>query len=201
MEEDEATVLVNKPGDGGAEFGIHVGGRRKSSSLYQLIKAVNSTVTWLHKHLLFKGFHGNEPACIRKASALGCTGEMRSRCDRLSSSICDSSAGRREENLPALPQQPRTMGWIGRVRGEFCSDFLLADQYIELPRPFSLNRTRTYVYGTQHRDEITTFVFSLLAVFVQLPVYTNINIPTSTSSSRLIIQHYMFRPNWPSSGV
>jgi hypothetical protein len=38
MEPDDATILVNKPGDGDAEFGIRVGGRRKSSSLYQLIR-------------------------------------------------------------------------------------------------------------------------------------------------------------------
>lgn len=180
MEQDDATNLVNKPGDGGAGFGIRVGGRRKSSSLYQLIRTVNSSVTWHRKLLLFKGCHGNSPACNRKASTVGCTGEVRSRCNRLTSSICDSSAGRREGNLPALPQQRRAMGWIGRVRGEYCSDFLFANQYIELPRPFSLNLlrkgTRTYVYGTQHRIEITTSMFSLLALFVQLRGYINIHI-------------------------
>jgi hypothetical protein len=46
---------------------------------------------------------------------------------------------------------------------------------------------------------IVTFVFSLLAVLVQLCRY--INIHNSVSSSLLIIQHYIFRSNWPSSGV
>jgi hypothetical protein len=36
-----------------------------------------------------------------------------------------------------------------------------------------------------------------LAIFVQLHQY--INIHTSTSSSLLIIQHYIFPPNWPSA--
>lgn len=43
-----------------------------------------------------------------------------------------------------------------------------------------------------------TFMFSLLAVLVQL---SYINIHTSISSSLIIIQHYMFQPNWPLSGV
>jgi hypothetical protein len=45
----------------------------------------------------------------------------------------------------------------------------------------------------------TNFMYSPLAVFVQLRRY--INIHTSTSSYFLITQHYMFRSNWPSSGV
>jgi hypothetical protein len=45
----------------------------------------------------------------------------------------------------------------------------------------------------------SNFVFSPFALFVQL--HRCINIHTSTSSPLLITQHYMFRPNWQSSGA
>jgi hypothetical protein len=52
--------------------------------------------------------------------------------------------------------------------------------------------------GTVKPQKHSDFVLSLLAVFVQLRRY--INIHTSTPSSLLIIQHYMFRPgSWDSA--
>lgn len=52
---------------------------------------------------------------------------------------------------------------------------------------------------TVHRCTVyPNLVFPLFAVFVQLSRLHNIR--TSTSSSLLVIQHRMFRPNWPTSG-
>jgi hypothetical protein len=71
------------------------------------------------------------------------------------------------------------MGWIGRVRGEYCTDILIANQYIELTRPLKLNALsnrlqRVLGAGAQNCAQITNFVFSLLAIFVKLRHYINI---------------------------
>jgi hypothetical protein len=62
-----------------------------------------------------------------------------------------------------------------------------------------VKRPKDSVRGTQNRAEIANFMFSVLAVFVKLSRYVNIR--TQMSSSLLIIQHYMFRPDWPSLSV
>jgi hypothetical protein len=69
------------------------------------------------------------------------------------------------------------------------------------PLPFSLGlcvHTSVLLIGYSLQSALSSSVFPLLAVFVHLRRYVN---TVLKSSPLLNIQHYMFRPNWPSSRV